>query len=383
MKNRWPNVMLGEMCHFEKGTSPTLKTESGPYPLVVTASYRRTSTNYQFDKPAVCIPLVSSTGHGNAAIHRIHYQEGKFALANLLVAVIPHQESDLNAKFLWRYLSAKKDKILVPLMQGTANVSLKEQDIKKVKIAIPPIQNQLQIVRLLDAIESRLNQVKKLRDQQEQEIDALLSSVFHKIEAKAEWIEMAEVAPIHRRPTEISPDGKYPEIGARSFGKGLFHKPVLHGSSLSWQKLYRVQSGDIVISNIKAWEGAIAVARDVDHDRYGSHRYLTCVADQKRALPEFICFYLLSSSGLEQIGKASPGSADRNRTLAMNRLEKIKIPIVPLKLQQEFKMIHDLRTQIQQKSSKINNELSIFLSSLLDQTFSAKGDGRLQDRQRL
>jgi hypothetical protein len=62
----WPELPLGDLCSFEKGVSPTLKTETGEYPLVVTASYRRSSPDYQFDKAAVCIPLISSTGHGNA-----------------------------------------------------------------------------------------------------------------------------------------------------------------------------------------------------------------------------------------------------------------------------------------------------------------------------
>lgn len=70
-------VRLDKVCRFEKGTSPTLKTEPGKYPLVVTADFRRTSSDFQFNEPAVCIPLVSSTGHGNAAIHRIHFQDGR------------------------------------------------------------------------------------------------------------------------------------------------------------------------------------------------------------------------------------------------------------------------------------------------------------------
>jgi type I restriction enzyme S subunit len=102
-----------------------MASEPGPYPLVVTAAFRRSSDSFQFTRPAACIPTISPTGHGNAAIHRIHYQDGRFALANLLVAATPKDEARLNAKYLWRYLSAVKDRKLVPLMQGTANVSLK------------------------------------------------------------------------------------------------------------------------------------------------------------------------------------------------------------------------------------------------------------------
>jgi type I restriction enzyme S subunit len=348
-----------------------LKTEAGEFPLVVTASYRRSSPDYQFDKAAVCIPLISSTGHGNAAIHRIHYQEGKFALANLLVAAIPLNDSQLDAKFLWRYLSATKDKKLVPLMQGTANVGLKVQDLQTVTVPLPPLAEQQRIVARLDAIESRLTRAQKLREEQEKELKTVLSAAFHKLEAKADWVEMGEIAPLYRRPTEIAIDGEYEELGARSFGKGIFHKPTLRGESLTWQKLFQVHAGDLVFSNIKAWEGAIAVAGEADHGRYGSHRYLTCVIDPKRALPEFVCFYLLSASGLEQVGLASPGSADRNRTLAVDRLHKIKVPVVPLATQLEFKKLLDLQTQVRAKAAQSNQRMTALLPSLLVRIFNS------------
>src|SRR5215469_11983780 len=106
---------IGDLCRLVKGTSPTLKTEAGDYPFVVTAAYRRTANSYQLEGPAVCIPLISSTGHGEAALHRLHYQDGKFALANLLVALLPKDRQTCEAKYLYYLLTAKKDRYFVPL----------------------------------------------------------------------------------------------------------------------------------------------------------------------------------------------------------------------------------------------------------------------------
>lgn len=69
---------IEEVCDLVKGEYPTLKTVPGEYPLVVTAAFRRSSSTYQMDCKAVCIPLISSTGHGHAALHRVHYEEGKW-----------------------------------------------------------------------------------------------------------------------------------------------------------------------------------------------------------------------------------------------------------------------------------------------------------------
>jgi hypothetical protein len=89
---------IGNICSMVKGTYPTMNTEPGEYPLVVTAEYRRSASTYQLEEAAVCVPLISSTGHGDAALHRVHYHEGKFALANLLVALIPYDMNFCNAK---------------------------------------------------------------------------------------------------------------------------------------------------------------------------------------------------------------------------------------------------------------------------------------------
>ena len=239
------------------------------------------------------------------------------------------------------------------------------------EMPLPPIPEQQRIVAHLDAIEARLTRAQKLREEQEVELQAAFRSAFHKLEAKADWVAMGDIAPVHRRPIEISLEGEYPELGARSFGRGVFHKPALRGESLTWQKLFQVRAGDIVISNIKAWEGAIAVASEADDGRFGSHRYLTCVADPKRALPEFICFYLLSPSGLEKVGLASPGSADRNRTLGVDRLEKIKVPVVPLAVQTEFKKLLDLRTKIRAEAVQASKRSTALIPSLLDRIFNS------------
>ncbi|WIF71116.1 restriction endonuclease subunit S [Proteus vulgaris] len=143
-------LSIGECCDIKKGVTPIKKATPGKYPLVATTEERQSSSEYQFDCPAVCVPLISSRGHGVASIDRIYYQDGKFALGNILCAIIPNDSEVLSAKFLRYYLFDKKDVLLVSLMRGGANVSLTIDSLKKVKIPVPPIAEQQRIVRALD-----------------------------------------------------------------------------------------------------------------------------------------------------------------------------------------------------------------------------------------
>lgn len=146
---------------------------------------------------------------------------------------------------------------------------------------------------------------------------------------------LADVAPIVRRAVDIQPDHSYPELGIRSFGKGTFHKPPLTGADASTKRLFKIEPGDLVFSNVFAWEGAIAVASPKDGDRFGSHRFMTCVVDSSRACAEYLMLYLTASEdGKEQVRRASPGGAGRNRTLGVEKLGQIKVPLPPIDVQQ-------------------------------------------------
>lgn len=145
---------LSECCVLEKGSTPIQKANPGEYPLVVTTEERKSCNTYQFDKPTVCIPLVSSRGHGVASLNRLYYQDGKFALGNILCGVTPINSDELSAKFLFYYLNHKKDTLIVPLMRGGANVSLTVDSLKRVKVPVPPIPVQYEIVRIFDKFES-------------------------------------------------------------------------------------------------------------------------------------------------------------------------------------------------------------------------------------
>jgi type I restriction enzyme S subunit len=145
-------ALLKDICNFEKGSTGLMKAVPGEYPLVTTGAERRTCESYQFDTKAVCIPLVSSTGHGHASLNNVHYQEGKFALGTILVALTAQNDNELDVKFLHLYLSQLKNEVLVPLMKGAANVSLSITAIKSIEISLPSLTRQKEIIKTFENI---------------------------------------------------------------------------------------------------------------------------------------------------------------------------------------------------------------------------------------
>lgn len=127
---------LGNVAFIEKGLSQIQRTKPGKYPLVVTAERRGSSESWNFEGPAAIVPMVSSTGHGDASLKRLHYQEGKYAVGNILSVVQPICPKLVHARFLFEYLSAFKEELLVSRMVGTANVSLTVNKLKEVPVPL-------------------------------------------------------------------------------------------------------------------------------------------------------------------------------------------------------------------------------------------------------
>ena len=93
----------------------------------------------------------------------------------------------------------------------------------------------------------------------------------------------------------------------------------------------------LVISNIKAWEGAIAIASDAEAGCIASNRFLSYVPiDEPVSTFATRRNFFLSERGLPLIQRASPGSADRNRTLAIDRFESLEIPLPDLSEQRRI-----------------------------------------------
>ena len=169
---------LGDICTITKGAIGIMKAIPGPYTMVALGEANKTHNEYQFDAKAVIIPLVSSTGHGHASMKRVKYQEGKFALGNILCAVIPNDENFVLAKYLHIYLHWNREELLVSQMKGMANVSLPMNRIADVEVIVPSIEKQRQIVELEAKLVDKEFEAEKLFADQLTQIENLNQAIL-------------------------------------------------------------------------------------------------------------------------------------------------------------------------------------------------------------
>jgi type I restriction enzyme, S subunit len=286
---------------------------------------------------------------------------------------------DLNEKIISReYLrllciNQVFTKFSVAASEGTTNRKyLRENKFLNLSIYLPPLPEQQLIISKINGVNQLIEEIKKLRSEQTKDLNNLLFSKYTELIEVAKWIPMKDVAPIHRRQVEINLDETYFEIGVRSFGRGLFEKPTFKGIDLTWQQPYWMKEGDLLFSNIKAWEGAVGLIPKKYSGWVGSHRYITCLPNLDLINPEFLFYYFRTQEGVEKLSSASPGTVDRNRTLNTKLLHQIKIPVPDLSLQKEFvDLLHNVNA-IKEQHSKTEKELSELMPALLDKAFKGE-----------
>ncbi|MCL4537071.1 MAG: restriction endonuclease subunit S [Nitrospirae bacterium] len=249
---------------------------------------------------------------------------------------------------------------------------LKEAELLSISVDLPDLGEQKRLSSHLTRIERRMNTAADLCSQLSEEQDDLLYSLISEITKDAPLLPLNEVAPLIRRKVKIENDVEYPELGIRSFGKGTFHKPAIKGSELGNKELYEIHPGDLLVSQVFAWEGAVAVVQPENKGRFGSHRFVTCLCDTSRVLANYLRTYFLTPTGLAQLRSASKGAAGRNKPLSIPKFQRIEVPIPSIEKQLRYNEIHELVFAARKLNAQTATELETLMPSVLDRAFKGE-----------
>jgi type I restriction-modification system DNA methylase subunit len=168
---------INDLFDVSRGTTGAAQADGGEYPLVTTSEELKSHSEWAFDAEAICIPTVSSTGHGHASIKRIHYISGKFSAATITLVLTAKEKEGLHLPYVYQYLQSHKDELLVPLMRGSANVSLNEDRLKKLKIPVPSIEKQKELVKDVLRAEQKISEIKRRLNEATKDLEATISAL--------------------------------------------------------------------------------------------------------------------------------------------------------------------------------------------------------------
>jgi type I restriction enzyme, S subunit len=160
-------------------------------------------------------------------------------------------------------------------------------------------------------------------------------------------VRLGDVLRFTPRLVAVDSTRTYREIGIRSHGRGVFHKPPVTGLDIGNKKVFYIEPGDFVLSIVFAWEGAVAVTSEAEAGMIASHRFPTFRPDPARLDVKYVQYWCQTELGRSLLDRVSPGGAGRNRTLNRNAFLNQDVPLPPVAEQQRVvARIEDLTVQI-------------------------------------
>jgi len=220
----------------------------------------------------------------------------------------------------------------------------------------PPAPEQAAIARYLDHVTESIDRYIRSRER-------LIELLEEKRRVATEELlqlqnlnryRLIQVIELAQRPIKRTSDVVYTPIGLYNHGRGIFRKDPRYGNELGDSDFFWVKTGDLVISGQFAWEGAVALASDLEDGCVASHRFPIV-----RGLPgaidtRFLWALFQTDWGQLLLEHHSRGSAGRNRPLNLGSLLKEEVPIPPLRSQlaiaemikDEFRVRHKILISI-------------------------------------
>ena len=130
----------------------------------------------------------------------------------------------------------------------------------------------------------------------------------------------------------------YPISGVYSFGRGLLSRGNLTGVETQYKYLHRIHEGQLVLSKLKAWEGAVAVVESEYDLTYLSPEYPTFDLNRDRIIPEYMKLVCESPWFWRNIAVQSKGTAQRR--VRIYPQDFLKVPIFVPSLQEQIEIVN-------------------------------------------
>ena len=300
------------------------------------------------------------------------------ATTNQACAAIILKSTKTNIRFIFYYLQSKYEEIR-NLANDGGQKNLSGGLVKTLPVVYPDCEKEQQkIASFLTSVDSKISQLTEKHRLLKEYKKGVMQQVFsQQLRFKdkdgkdfPEWeeIRFGDFLTLDLRKV-TKPGEKFLALGVRSHVKGVFHKPNFDPQKIAMEELYVVKKDDLVLSITFAWEGAIAIASNIDEGGLVSHRFPTFIFELDKVTPDFFKHVIPNLKLRYILGNISPGGAGRNRVLNKNDFLKIKWNMPSLKEQQKIaQFLQSIDKKIDTVAQQVE-QTKQFKKGLLQQMF--------------
>ena len=351
---------LGEVCEIQNGKRIVKgQVETGEYPVLGGGGFTSFYTNEYSREGKTC--KISREG---MSLHNcVMVLNEKYYLNSQAFTIKSKNETIVINEYLWYYLDNNKEQVF-KCGRGTAQKAIDIDEFKSIKIPIPSLKRQQEIVKYLDFIYEKAN---KTSNEKIAELKQLNEFCLNNQKIFGENVvkELGEISIIN---PENMKSGQYTEINYIDIAS------VKGGQILELQKLSNdfpsrakriVKKGDILYSSVRPnLKGYVYISDDIQNGIASTGFADIRVKEPNTILSKYL-YYIMTSDYISD-DLISKAKGAQYPAVSFDDFETIKIPLPSIERQKEIvdyceyndTLIKQLETEIENNKKQAQQFIS-------------------------
>jgi len=280
-------------------------------------------------------------------------------------------ETILDRRFLDFFVRTPAFREQVSAQGSTNYAAIRPKDVLGYRIPLPSLPEQQRIVARIEELAAKIEEARGLRQQTVEEAAAFVSSLHLKL-AQTRTVAIGEILTLDECREDVQFGRQYPQVGVKGFGQGLFARETLDATQTTYKTFNRLYDGAIVLSQVKGWDGAIAVCQSDLAGRYVSPEYRTFRCIEGMAIPEYLAVLVAVPWFWTQLKSATRGVGARRERTRPEQFLRMELPMPEVDQQKRAVLIFEKLEMIKRLQAKTAAELDALLPSVLDKAFKGE-----------
>jgi type I restriction enzyme S subunit len=299
--------------------------------------------------------------------------EGEGALCTSHFFLFDVCEDKLDRRWLQAIFAANylQDQLDAEAKGTTGYAAVRPKILLACEIPLPPLAEQRRVVARIEELAAQIQEARTLRHQAAEEAEAFVTSV-HASLAGTRTKKLGDILKLDEDARPIEPTGSYPQVGVKSFGGGLFPKAAVVGTGTTYRTFNRLYDGALLLSQVKGWEGAVAICPPELAGWFVSPEYRTfcCVPTESR--PRYLAPLVRTEWFWGKLASATRGVGARRERTRPEQFLNIELPMPDIEQQKRGEAMFAEVDALKRLQAGTAVELDALLPATLDKAFKGE-----------
>ena len=254
---------------------------------------------------------------------------------------------------------------------GARRNSVYPDMLLSIEIPLPPLAEQRRIVAKIARLAEKIEEARGLRKTSTRLLSRFVTSQHLQLSSETH-VALGEFLALDEDRVLVTPGVSYPQVGVKAYGQGLFPKPAVAANDTTYTTFNRLYSGAVLLSQVKGWEGAIAVCGDQLSGLFVSPEYRTFRCIPSAADARYLRHVFATDWFWLQLKNLTRGLGGRRERIRPEQFLELTIPMPPVEQQTKSAELFDKLEPVRHIQGQTVAELDALLPAILDRAFKGE-----------